>query len=399
VRCPAAPVLAAALARAGRRVREAPVVLRPGSRQATDAVAFVVSYLDPKGHAVGLAAVAHRDDVAGLAVADAAVREWSAVPRTRRVLLTDVDPYCRGARRALDMVEYALRMGHGRVYVVGQPAFGSQVLASLEHRGVVLVDDLDQVPDEATVVFPAHGVTLRVRAEVAARGLRVVDATCPLVSGGHAEIRRFADRGDTVVLIGHPSHAAVAPFAGQAAEQVVIVHDVGDVEALGIPDSSRLSYIVEPGMVVEDAAEVVAALRRRYPKARGAHPDRWCYAASDRAETVRAVATACDVTLVLGTAGTGDVRNLAELARANGTTVHTIAEVGDLRPGMLAEATTVGLVSSISTPPGLGDDVVEVLSGLGPLSVVRRRVSSDVVAVAPFPPAGTSCAEQVAVSK
>lgn len=222
------------------------------------------------------------------------------------------------------------------------------------------------------------------RAEAGARGLGIIDTTCPLAAEAHADVRRFADRGDTVILVGQPSDAAVESLAGQAPENVIVVHDVAGVKALRVTDPGRLSYVVDPGMVAEDAAQVVASLRRQYPRVRGMRSDRWCYAASDRVQTVRAVAAASDLVLVLGRPRMAETRSLARLATASGTKVQHVGGIADLTPGPLADASTIGLVVADSALRGLGDAVVGVLSGLGPLSVVRWQVSSHVAAeVAP----------------
>ncbi|MEU5883696.1 4-hydroxy-3-methylbut-2-enyl diphosphate reductase [Spirillospora sp. NPDC047279] len=364
VSCAAAPAIAARL---GGDTVTGPV--RVGHRHG-DGVLFATTYLTGDGRAEGFGVAADRGDPEAVATARHAMHAWSRTPRTRRVLVSGAEARCKGAARALRMIEPAL--DRGPVHVVGQ---------AVEAPGLVEVDDLDAVPDGGTVVFPAHGVTLAVRAEAAARGLRVVDATCPLVNEAHGEIRRFADRGDTVAVVGHREHAATASFLGQAPDDTVLIENVDDARRLAPGDPDRLSYVVETGMAADEAAAIVSALRARHRRTRGPHPDGWCYAAADRADTLRAIAEQADLVLVCDSGDSAAARGPAALARERGAAARIVGGLGDLDPYELAGAATIGIDSTLAAPPGLADAVVGVLSGLGPLSVVRRRVVSEVAAV------------------
>lgn len=366
VRCSAAPLIAASLRRGGLSVRS--THLSPGRE---DAVLFTVSYLDPTGNAVGFGVAAHVADHAALAAAHDSVEAWAAALRTRRVLVAGTSPICGGARRALQMVEHVVDRTDRRVYLLGNTHE-----PGLAHRGVVSADSLDQVPDDATLVIPAHGAALAVWAEAGARGIEVVDATCPLVATAHANVRRFADDGDRVVLVGKAGHAATPAFVGQAPDAAVLVESVDDVAGLQA-GRERLSYVVEGGVVIEDAARVVAALRSRHPRIRGAHPDGLCYAASDHAETARTVASACDVLFVLHAEGSTDFHELVESTASCGAEVHAVADLGEIRFDWLVRAATVGLVSTASAHPDLREQVITALSGLGPLSTVHRTVQTE----------------------
>jgi 4-hydroxy-3-methylbut-2-en-1-yl diphosphate reductase len=218
-----------------------------------------------------------------------------------------------------------------------------------------------------------------VRAAAGARGLEVIDTTCPLVSHVHAEARKFAERGDDVLVIGQPGHAAVAGIVGQAPAVATLVSSPGGTAALRVTDSRRVSYLLQPGIPVEDSAPVVAALRSRFPALRGPHPDGFCYAASDRAETVHVIAAASDAVLVLGEPDEADSRRISALARDCGARTHTIPAVNDITPGMLTGVTAIGLAETTSASPALAAQVADALSGLGPLSVTSRRVSTAVV--------------------
>jgi 4-hydroxy-3-methylbut-2-en-1-yl diphosphate reductase len=245
--------------------------------------------------------------------------------------------------------------------------------------GAVFTDSLDEVPDGATVVFPAHGVAAAVQAEATARGLEVIDATCPLVAWVHAEARRFAGRGDDLVLIGQDDHAAVAGIIGQAPGRTTVVPTPAGAAALQVADPKRVSYLLQPGIPVEDSAPVTAALRSRLPAVHGPHPDGFCYAASDRAETIRVIAAACDLMLVLGSADSADARQLSGLARDRGARTHIVSQTGDILPAMLCRAGTIGIAESTSASPDLAGQVTTALSGLGRLSVLSRRVSTDIL--------------------
>ncbi|KAB2351738.1 4-hydroxy-3-methylbut-2-enyl diphosphate reductase [Actinomadura rudentiformis] len=360
VECAVAPALAARLGPAARR-GQAQLGQWHG-----EGLLYTTTYLTKDGHAEGFGVAAHCDDPAALATARETMDVWSRTPRMRRVLVSGVEPRCMGATRALRTMEETGR--RGPAYVIGRPP---------EADGLIEIDDLSEVPDGGTVVFPAHGVPLGVRAEAAARGLRVVDATCPLVTEALGELRRFADRGDTVVIVGRRDHRAIGSFTGQAPDDTVLVENEEDIRHLDLPE--RISYVVETGMAADEAARLVTALRARYPLARGPHPDGWCYAASDRADTVRAIAEAADLMLICGDRDSADARELAGLT--TGTPTQTLADLADLDPVGLADAATIGLAVALPAKPRLTAAVIQALAGLGPLSVVRRRVVSETAAI------------------
>ena len=382
VPCPAAPLVGGSLARKGKQVGYAPVghCVDPSDDEGGAAV-FVATCLHRDGTTAAVAAAASPVDRVAVAAARAAVDEWSAVFGTRR-LLAAASPWCDGATQALDAVRRAVE-GRGTVHVCGELAGDAEAIAGLAEQGVVFVRSLDQVPDGAAVVFPAHGAGPEAHAEAETRGLEVIDATCPLVARVHAEARKFAERGDDLVLIGQPDHAAVAGIVGQAPEKttVVSISTPASTSALQVADARQVSYLVQPGIPVEDFAPVTAALRSRFPAVRGPHPDGFCYAASDRAETIRVIASASDVMLVLGSPDSPDSKQISGLARACGARTHVIGEPGDIVPAMLSGTSAIGVAESTSARPALAGQVTRALSGLGPLSVTNRRVSTDIVGV------------------
>jgi 4-hydroxy-3-methylbut-2-enyl diphosphate reductase len=253
-----------------------------------------------------------------------------------------------------------------------------QACADLEKNGAVFARSLDDVPGGATVLIPAHGIAPGVRDEAAERGLNVIDATCPLVAGVQAEARRFAERGDQVVLIGQSGLAVLPAILGEAPDHAILAETRVGAGAVQVADPRRVSYVLVPGVPVEDTPIATAALRSRFPALRGPDPDGFCYAASDRAETVRTVAASSDLVLVLGTEDDPDTRHLTALARSNRAKANVIADVTEIIPSWLAGVSAVGLAESTAAAPGLAARVTEALSGLGPLSVTRRQVTTEV---------------------
>jgi len=277
------------------------------------------------------------------------------------VLLASPRSFCAGVERAIDIVDRLLDQRGRPIHVRKQIVHNTHVVADLEARGAVFVDELDEVPDGATVVFSAHGVSPAVREEAADRGLEVVDATCPLVTKVHAEAKRFVGRGDTVVLIGHEGHEEVEGTLGEAPERIVLVESVADVEALDVPDPERVSYLTQTTLAVDETAEVLAALRARFPALKGPPSADICYATTNRQEAVREVAHEADLVLVVGSANSSNSVRLVELARRVGTPAHLVDDAADIRLEWLEGVRVVGLSAGASAPPRLVDEVIEAL--------------------------------------
>lgn len=383
---PAAPLLAAALGRGEpdpgrRRIRLGQVDVTTRSLDADRAVLVLASYLDTSGRAVGLGAAAQTADHAAVAVCADIIAQWTELLRSRRLLVAGADPDCAGARAGIEATLQAARDAGPDVpvYVFGRPIAAVGQLAKLTAAGVTVTTDLDAVPAAAVVVFPAHGVPLPVRAEAAARGLTVVDATCPLVALAHRDVRAYADRGDMVMLItGNRDTAAEHVSVSQAPESVLLMRDAAfatDQGQAGInPDT--LSLVVQTGIPVEDAAALVSALRARFPRVRGQHYDALCYAATDRAAAVRLVSSASDLTLVLGTDDDPDAARMEAEASADCRNVRCLAAADEIAARWLADVNTIGVIPTRSASPDLMGQVVGRLAGLGPLSVVTRQVQT-----------------------
>ncbi|MEJ2853440.1 MULTISPECIES: 4-hydroxy-3-methylbut-2-enyl diphosphate reductase [unclassified Saccharothrix] len=277
------------------------------------------------------------------------------------VLLASPRSFCAGVERAIEIVERLLAQRGGPIHVRKQIVHNTHVVADLEARGAVFVDELDAVPDGATVVFSAHGVSPAVRAEAARRGLDVIDATCPLVTKVHAEARRFVARGDTVVLIGHAGHEEVEGTLGEDSERIVLVESAADVESLEVPDPARVSYLTQTTLAVDETTEVVAALRAKFPLLRGPASDDICYATTNRQDAVREIAGEADLVLVVGSANSSNSVRLVELARRHGVPAHLVDDVSELRAEWLEGVRVIGVSAGASAPPRLVDEVVEAL--------------------------------------
>jgi 4-hydroxy-3-methylbut-2-enyl diphosphate reductase len=296
-------------------------------------------------------------------------------PRT--VLLASPRAFCAGVERAIAAVEQLLADRGAPIYVRKQIVHNTHVVAGLRGRGAVFVDELAEVPPGATVVFSAHGVSPEVWRQAEALGLQVVDATCPLVAKVHAEARRFAARGDTVVLIGHAGHEETEGTLGEAPERTVLVQTEADVTALDPPDPTRVSYLAQTTLAVDETATIIAALRARFPHARGPGTDDICYATTNRQRALTVVAEEADLVLVVGSANSSNSARLAELARRRGTPAHLIEDASEIEPAWLATARVIGLTAGASAPPALVDEVLAALRRFGPLVVTEREVTRE----------------------
>ena len=303
-------------------------------------------------------------------------------PRT--VLLASPRSFCAGVERAIETVELALQHHGPPVYVRKQIVHNTHVVADLETRGAVFVDELDAVPDGACVVFSAHGVAPMVRDDAQQRGLDVIDATCPLVAKVHSEARRYAERGDTIVLIGHAGHEEVDGTMGEA-EGIRLVGSIADVDALRIDDPDRVSYLTQTTLSVEETAQIIDALRARFPRLRGPGGDDICYATSNRQAALAQVAGESDLVLVLGSANSSNSRRLAELASGAGTPAYLVEDAEQIQPRWLDAARVIGLSAGASAPPHLVDEVVAWLRERGPVTVTERpTVREDVTFALPL---------------
>ena len=305
--------------------------------------------------------------------------KWAAACRERTVLLAGPRSFCAGVERAIEIVERALEMRGAPVYVRKQIVHNTRVVSDLEQRGAVFVDELDEVPDGATVVFSAHGVSPAVRDDASGRGLSVIDATCPLVSKVHAEARRFAREGYTVALIGHAGHEEVEGTLGEAPSSTVLVQTAADVAALNVDDPAKIAYLMQTTLAIDEAADVAGALREKFPQMRAPGSDDICYATTNRQAAVRNVAEEADVVLVAGSANSSNSVRLVERSVRAGTPAHLIDGATDIDVSWLSGASVVGLTAGASAPPAVVSEIIEALSGLGKVTVTERVTTTESV--------------------
>jgi 4-hydroxy-3-methylbut-2-enyl diphosphate reductase len=287
--------------------------------------------------------------------------------------------YCAGVDRAIDIVELAIDLYGPPIYVRHEIVHNHFVVDRLRARGAVFVDELVDVPAGSIVVFSAHGVSPAVRAEATARGLRSVDATCPLVTKVHLEALRFAGQGNWLLLIGHAGHAEVEGTMGEAPERTILIQSVEDAERVEVPDPERVVYLTQTTLSLDETREIIEALRRRFPKLRGPAREDICYATQNRQNAVKELARHCELVLVVGSTISSNSNRLVEVARETGAEAHLVETADDVRPEWLAGKRTAGVTSGASTPEDLVAGVVERLreAGAGPardLTVTEERM-------------------------
>ncbi|MGH3666586.1 MAG: 4-hydroxy-3-methylbut-2-enyl diphosphate reductase [Egibacteraceae bacterium] len=283
----------------------------------------------------------------------------------RTVLLAAPRGFCAGVERAVEIVERALDTYGPPVYVRHAIVHNTRVVAELEAKGAVFVEDEAEVPEDGLIVFSAHGVAPQVRANAAAQGLRTIDATCPLVTKVHLEAINYADRDLSIILIGHDGHQEVVGTMGHAPERMHLVSTPADVEALDLPDPDKVAYLSQTTLSVDEANRVIEAVRRRYPNVRGPRGDDICYATQNRQDATKALAQRCDLVLVVGSANSSNSNRMVEVALEHGApAAHLVDDAAALRSEWLSGARTIGLTSGASVPEVLVDDVIRHLRQL-----------------------------------
>ena len=298
----------------------------------------------------------------------------------KRVLLASPRGYCAGVERAVETVERALRLYGPPVYVRRQIVHNVHVVRELEARGAVFVADETDVPEGATLVLSAHGVAPSVHERAAARRLNTIDATCPLVTKVHAQTRRYAADGYAIVLIGHAGHEEVVGTMGEAPEAVTLVQSVEEAEALELPEGKEVAYVTQTTLSVDETAEIVSALRRRFPQVRAPQRDDICYATSNRQWAVKQMLPEVDLLLVIGSANSSNSNRLVEVARAGGVESHLIEDETEIDESWLDEPETVGVTSGASAPESLVTRVCDWFRRRGVLEIESfASVYEDVV--------------------
>jgi 4-hydroxy-3-methylbut-2-enyl diphosphate reductase len=274
-------------------------------------------------------------------------------PVVRRLLLASPRGYCAGVERAVDTVERALELHGPPVYVRRQIVHNVHVVNELEARGAVFVESEEDAPEGSLLVLSAHGVAPVVHERAGRRRLRTIDATCPLVAKVHAEARRYAAKGYTIVLVGHAGHEEVEGTFGEAPEATLLVETVEDAERLDVPDPDRVAYITQTTLSMDETAEIVATLRRRFPAIEGPDAGDICYATTNRQRAVKELATEVDLLLVIGSRNSSNSNRLVEAARAAGVAAYLIEDETAIDERWLESVETVGVTSGASAPEKL----------------------------------------------
>jgi 4-hydroxy-3-methylbut-2-enyl diphosphate reductase len=297
----------------------------------------------------------------------------------RRVLLAAPRGYCAGVDRAVQTVERALELYGAPVYVRKEIVHNKHVVEELSARGAIFVEEETEVPEGEMVVFSAHGVAPAVHDNAAARRLRTIDATCPLVTKVHVEARRFAADGYTIVLIGHEGHEEVEGTTGEAPASIVLVQTVDEVETLEVSDPERVAFITQTTLSVDETAAIIAALRSRFPAIVSPKSDDICYATTNRQIAVKQLASECDLVLVIGSTNSSNSNRLVEVAREHGAASHLIDNHTQVREEWLGGVETVGITSGASAPEELVEALVEFFRERGADEVSElRTVDEDV---------------------
>jgi 4-hydroxy-3-methylbut-2-enyl diphosphate reductase len=292
-----------------------------------------------------------------------------------QILLANPRGFCAGVDRAIEIVERALALFGAPIYVRHEVVHNRHVVAGLRARGTVFVDELDEVPDRGTVIFSAHGVSRAVHEEGMRRGLRVFDATCPLVTKVHLEVSRHAREGREVILIGHKGHPEVEGTMGQydvsCGGAMYLVETPEDVAQLVVRHPEDLAFVTQTTLSVDDTACVIDRLRQRFPRIQGPRKDDICYATQNRQDAVKALAGRCDVFLVVGSPNSSNSNRLREIAEKQGVPAYLVDEADEIRPEWVTGKHSVGVTAGASAPEALVSGVVEHLRAWGGEVVVE----------------------------
>lgn len=286
-----------------------------------------------------------------------------------KVILAKPRGFCAGVVRAIEIVERALDKYGPPVYVRHEIVHNKWVVDALKARGARFVEELSEVPPNAITIFSAHGVAKKVQVEAAERGLRVLNATCPLVSKVHAQGRHYLRNGRTVILIGHAGHPEVEGTLGQIPGPVILVQTEADVSGLDLAEDIPIAYVTQTTLSVDDTKGIIAALFRRFKDVVGPGTQDICYATQNRQSAVRDLSKLVDVILVVGAANSSNSNRLREIGTEVGVASYLIADGSELNPDWLKDAKAVGITAGASAPEVLVDDVIEALRRIGPVKV------------------------------
>ena len=288
-----------------------------------------------------------------------------------QIILARPRGFCAGVVRAVDIVERALQVHGAPVYVRHEIVHNKYVVENLRDKGARFVEEIEQIPQGAVTVFSAHGVSLKVKDDAGARGLQVIDATCPLVSKVHNETKRYAREGCEIVLIGHRGHPEVQGTMGQVPDKVHLISNLAEVAALTPINPAKLSYVTQTTLSVDDTREIIAALKARFPAIRGPNVKDICYATQNRQTAVRLLADRADVILVIGADNSSNSNRLREIGEETGTDAYLIPDADELNPVWLDGARTVGITAGASAPEVLVQDLIRRLGEMFDVTVTN----------------------------
>ncbi len=315
----------------------------------------------------------------------------------KKVILLNPRGFCAGVVRAIDIVRIALETFGPPIYVRKEIVHNRFVVDELRTAGAVFVDEVTDVPEGARLIYSAHGVSPAVREEARKRKLRVIDATCPLVTKVHLEAVRFAKNGYTIVLIGHREHDEVIGTLGEAPDSTVVVSTEEDVWRLRVPDPNRIAYLTQTTLSLDETAGIIAALRRRFPAVEGPPASDICYATQNRQEAVKEVAPECDLLLVVGSHNSSNSRRLVEVAKNAGAASYLIDDASEIRDQWLQDCRVIGVTAGASAPEHLVEEVLTALAERGFTQTEVRTVREEDVHFA-LPPELTRDSKVVTIS-
>ncbi len=292
----------------------------------------------------------------------------------KKIYLANPRGFCAGVDRAIEIVEMSLKRYGAPIYVRHEIVHSRHVVNSLRKRGAVFVEELNEVPDGALVIFSAHGVAQRVWEEARRRNLKVIDATCPLVIKVHNEVHRDYSNNYELILIGHAAHPEVVGTLGQVPDKFHLVSSVEDVEKLEVENSEHLSYVTQTTLSVDECSEIVEALNRRFPGIKGPHQEDICYATQNRQNAVKELAKFVDLILVIGSPNSSNSNRLRELAERFTVPAYLIDSYQDIQPEWLKDVEAIGVTAGASAPEILVNEVVAYLKGVGAQEVEELTV-------------------------
>jgi len=296
------------------------------------------------------------------------------LPDNKTLLLLKPRGFCAGVVRAIDIVRIALEAFGPPIYVRKEIVHNRFVVEELQQKGAIFVDDVDEVPNGERVIYSAHGVSPEVREASKARNLRVIDATCPLVTKVHVEAVKFAKDGYSLVLIGHRDHDEVIGTLGEAPLVTQVVGSPEEVRTLEVPDPERVAYLTQTTLSLDETKDIIAALRAKFPKIEGPHAQDICYATENRQVAVKHVASEADLLLVVGSTNSSNSNRLVEVARNLATSSHLIDSYKDIQPKWLEGVKTIALTAGASAPECLVEEVVKFLDAKGFTNVKELEI-------------------------